>query len=64
MRNLLNRKRGSIAYSLSLSPVHCPDMTNTVERDVKSQVIHLSWSEIECIYVSDSVCQYFDCPLS
>ena len=30
------------AHSLSLSPVHCPDMTNTVEEDVKSQTIHTS----------------------
>ena len=26
-RNLLNRKQDSIAYSLSLSSVHCPDVT-------------------------------------
>ena len=26
-RNRLNRKRGCVAHSFSLSPVHCPDMT-------------------------------------
>ena len=29
-RNLLNHKRGSIAHSLSLSPTHRPDMTETL----------------------------------
>ena len=38
MRNLLNRKLGSIAYNLSLSTSHCPDVT--VEKDVKLQVLH------------------------
>ena len=38
--NLSNRKRVSIAHSFSLSSYHRPDITNTVEKDVKSQVIH------------------------
>ena len=30
-RNLLNRKRGSVAHSLSLSSVHRPDMTGNIK---------------------------------
>ena len=42
-RDLVSRKFGSIAYSLSLSPTYCPDMTEkNVEKDVKSQVMYPS----------------------
>ena len=40
---LVQRKRGSISHSLSLSPCHHHEMTeNTVEKEVKLQVIHPS----------------------
>ena len=34
-RILFNHKKGSIAHSLSLSPSHCPDMINAVEKGCK-----------------------------
>ena len=49
---LFNHKQGSIAHSLSLSLSH-PDMTEiTVEKDVKSQVIHPSTLEFMTITLS------------
>ena len=32
--------QGSIAHSFSLSPSHCPDMTISVEKDIKSPLTH------------------------
>ena len=40
-RNLLNRKRGSIAHSLSLSTSHRPDMTEILS---KRSSIHPSFT--------------------
>ena len=49
-RNFLSRKRGSIAHSLSFSASHRPNIRrNTVERDVKSQVIHSSWIRVNLL---------------
>ena len=39
--NLFKPERASFAHGLSLSPYHCPDMTEIVEKDIKLQVIDL-----------------------
>ena len=40
-RNLLNRKRGSIAYSLSLSTVHCPDMAKILLKGTRKRKLSI-----------------------
>ena len=40
-RNLLNRKWGFIAYSLSLSPVHCPDMTKILLKGTRKRKLSI-----------------------